>query len=197
MDVAHESRTGEMSATSGAGSAGHAEVRPIRSARLLAQMRRDRQRVYALLGVEVHDGALDAMRRFGTTVGLFVDGRVVGGFSCWRLSEALCSLGFALHGLHIERYRPERTVELASMYMLPEYQGRGLARALMQAGRVLIAGMKPDLLVAFGVEAVVDRYVAQFGFRRVGPPIAHPFAPSVRVQPLAITLREFVRVHFV
>ncbi len=180
----------------GTAAASRIEVRPIASRRQLEQMRRDRRQTYARLGVDLHDDALDLMRRFGTTLGLFVDGSLVGGFSCWRLSEALCSLGYAVQRLHLENFPPDRVVELGSMYVRPDLRGQGFARALMEAGRVLIAGMKPELLVAFAVEAVVDRYVNEFGFRRVGPPLKHPLAPAVTVHPLALSYPEFVKKHF-
>lgn len=173
------------------------EIRVVRSASLIEELCQQRRATFARHGVELRDGALDAMRRFATNIVLFVNGRPVGAFAAWRLSEAPCSLGYALAGCGIERHPPDRVVELGSMFMLPEFAGRGLARALMEAGRVLVAGMKPELVVGFAVRgAVADRYINQFGFRPVGPFIEHPLAPGVEVVPLLITWEEFARVHF-
>jgi len=196
MNVAVESRVVEVFPVRQTVPSQRVEVRPVVSGALFEQMCRDRRKTYAALGVELHDDVLDAVRRFGTTLGVFVDGRLVGGFSCWRLSEGLCSLGFTLQRLHLERYQPDRTVELGSMYVLPEYQGRGAARALKEAGRVLLVGMKPELLVAFAVDHVVDLYVMEFGFRRVGPPVEHPLARGVKVTPLAATFKQFAKRHY-
>ncbi len=175
------------------------EVRPVWSLRLLEQLRRDRRATYARLGVELHDAALDAQRRFGTTIGLFVRGRLIGCFSAWRLSEALCSLGYLLAGVGVERHDPDKVVELASMFLLPEFAKHGYARHLFEAGRTLIAGMRPELIVAFAVEDVADRYIRRYGFRPVykGPLFfPHPLAPGVKVTPLTITFERFARVHF-
>lgn len=172
------------------------EVRVVWSAELLEQLNRDRRDTYARLGVKVNDGPLEAQRKFGTTLGLFVEGRLVGGFSVWRLSEALCSLGYLLRGVALEDYPSDKVVELASMHVLPEYSGHGYARALLEAGRVLIAGMKPQLLVAFAVPWVVDRYVQQYGFRSVGPFVRHPLTPNIEVMPLVATWDDVVRVNF-
>jgi hypothetical protein len=171
-------------------------VRPVQSPQLLEKLSADRRAVYSALGVDLHDGALDAQRRFGTTVGLFIDQRLVGAFSAWRLSEALLSLGYLLGAVGIQRYDPHKVVELASMFVLPEFSGKGYVRKLFEAGRILIAGMQPDLIVAFAVRSVADRYIHRYGFRPVGNFTPHPLAPTVEVIPLVTTYPEFARVHF-
>lgn len=172
------------------------EVRVVQSPHLLDQLDRDRRAVYAAMGIQTNDGPLEAIRRFGTTLGLFVDGRLVGGFSAWRLSEGLLSLGYLLRGVEIEKYPPDRIVELGSMFVLPEYSGKGYVRALLEAGRVLVAGMRPQLIVAFAVPWVKDRYVEQCGFRPVGPFVPHPLTPQVQVMPLVCTWEDAARNNF-
>jgi len=175
----------------------HVDVRVVCSRALLEQLREDRRQTYAKKAVELHDDALDAQRRFGTTLGLFVDDLLVGAFSAWRLSEALCSLGYLLAGVGVERHSPDKVVELGSMFVLPEYSGHGYVRALLEAGRILVAGMKPELLVAFAVRAVVDRYTQQYGFHPARDEFfPHPLAPSVEVKPLVATYEEFAAAHF-
>lgn len=166
-------------------------VKVIRSPELFDQLSRDRRATYASFGLELHDDALDAQRRLGTTLGLLVDDRLVGGFSAWRLSEALCSVGYLLRDVPVENHPPDKVVELGSMFVLPEYSGQGYVRALLEAGRVLLAGMKPELLVGFAVRAVVDRYVQQYGFRSVGPFVPHPLS-GVEIMPLVATWDEAV-----
>jgi hypothetical protein len=168
----------------------------VRSSELLDRLSEERRAVYAAMGVELRDGALDAQRRFGTTIGLFVDGRLVGAFSAWRMSEALLSLGHLVASAGIQRYRPDKVVELASMFVVPEYSGKGYVRRLFEAGRILIAGMQPDLLVAFAVRSVADRYIHRYGFRAVGEFTPHPLAPTVEVIPLVATHAEFARTHY-
>lgn len=170
-------------------------VRIVRTPALLEQLQRQRRAVYAANGVTLHDEALDAQRRYGTTVGLFLDEELVGGFSVWRLSEALCSLGYLLAGVGVERHDPGRVVELASMFILPRHGGRGYARALLEHGRTLLAAMQPELLVAFAVRAVADRYIHQLGFQPVGGFVRHPLAPAVEVVPLVLDGAQFARLH--
>jgi GNAT superfamily N-acetyltransferase len=172
------------------------EVKVVRSSDLLEELMRARRSTYAGRGLEMNDQPVDAQRRFATTLGLFVDGRLVGAFSAHRLSEALCTLGYLLAGVGIERYRPDKVVEVGSMFVLPEYSGHGYVRSLLEAGRVLVAGMKPDLLVGFAVRAVIDRYLRHYGFRSVGPFVPHPLAPQVEVMPIVATFEEFARAHF-
>ncbi len=173
------------------------EVRVVRSPHLLEQLSRARRETYAAHGVVLHDGALDAQRRYGTTLGVFLGNDLVGAFSAWRLSEALLSLGYMLTGTGVERHPPDKVVELASMFILPAYAGRGYARLLLEAGRILVAGMAPQLIVAFAVRGVVaDLYTQRLGFRPVGPFVPHPLAPSVEVVPLVITFEEFAPIHF-
>lgn len=173
-----------------------AVVRVVSSPRLIAEFNRARRDTYTALGVTLNDGALDAQRPFGTTLGVFLDGTLIGAFSAWRLSEALCSVGYLLAGLGIERRDPGKVVELASMFMRPEHAKQGYARLLLEAGRVLVAGMKPELLVAFAVRGVADRYINEFGFRPVGAFVRHPLAPSVEIIPLVATYEEFAARHF-
>ena len=199
-------RTNTIRSLPGPGSQAHAAsarapdddviIQPVRSRDLLEQLSEDRRAVYAALGVELRDGALDAQRRFGTTIGLFVDGRLVGAFSAWRMSEALLSLGHLLAGAGIQRYAPDKVVELASMFVVPEHAGKGHVRRLFEAGRILVAGMHPDLLVAFAVRSVADRYIHRYGFRAVGDFTPHPLAPTVEVIPLVATYAEFADAHF-
>ena len=85
-----------------------AVARIVRSLPLLDQLSLARRETYARMGVVLHDEALDAQRRYGTTLGLFVQDKLVGAFSAWRLSEALCSLGFLLTGVGDRGPRPER-----------------------------------------------------------------------------------------
>jgi hypothetical protein len=171
-------------------------IQPVQSRELLDQLSEERRSVYASLGVELRDGALDAQRRFGTTIGLFVEGRLVGAFSAWRMSEALLSLGHLLAAVGIQKYPPDKVVELASMFVVPEYAGKGHVRRLFEAGRILVAGMRPDLLVAFAVRSVADRYIHRYGFRPVGDFTPHPLAPTVDVIPLVATYADFASAHF-
>ena len=172
------------------------DVRVVRTPQLLEELSRARRDTYAGRGIQVHDAPLDMQRQFGTTLGLFVDGDLVGGFSAWRLSEALCSLGYLLRDVALEQYPPDKVVEVGSMFVLPEHAGYGHVRALLEAGRVLIAGMKPDILVGFAVAAVVDRYIEQYGFKSVGPFVRHPLTPAVEVMPIVATYEDFARAHF-
>jgi hypothetical protein len=171
-------------------------IQPVRSPELLDRLSEDRRAVYTSLGVELRDGALDAQRRFGTTIGLFVDGRLVGAFSAWRMSEALLSLGHLVAGVGLQHYPPDKVVELASMFVVPDHAGKGYVRRLFEAGRILVAGMRPDLLVAFAVRSVAERYIHRYGFRAVGDFSPHPLAPSVEVIPLVATYAEFAQAHF-
>lgn len=174
----------------------NAQVRVVSSAKLLAQMRRDRVRTYAALGVRLNDRVLDTMRRCGTSLGVFVDGQLVGGFAAWRMSEAMIGLGYAIKTERLETIAPDRVVEIASMYLLPKYQHLGLAHLLKEAGRILVGGMRPAVIVAFAVDSVRELYVGSFGFKPAGPPLMHPLAPQVRVHPLVIRYKDFARLHF-
>jgi len=172
------------------------EVRIVSSAKLLSQMRRDRVRTYADLGVTLNDRVLDTMRRCGTSLGVFVEGELAGGFAAWRMSEAMIGLGYAVQTVRLDAFSPDRVIEIASMYLLPQYQHFGFARLLRDAGRILIGGMRPQLVLAFAVDSVRTLYVDSFGFKVAGPPLMHPLAPQVRVHPLAITFKDFSRLHF-
>lgn len=170
-------------------------VRIIRTPALVEELQRRRRAVFAASGVTLRDDALDAQRRYGTTVGLFLGDEPIGGFSVWRLSEALCSLGYLLAGVGVERHDPSRVVELGSMFILPALGGRGYARALLEHGRTLLAAMQPELLIAFAVRAVAPRYIGQLGFQAVGPFVRHPLAPAVEVVPLVLHGAQFARLH--
>jgi GNAT superfamily N-acetyltransferase len=175
----------------------HIEVRIVRSPELLDELRRARRETYARRGVVLRDDALDALRALGTTIGVFVDGKLVGAFSAMRLSEAPISLGHRLTQVDIDSHPPDKVVELGSMFVLPEYAGRGLARLLLEAGRVLIAGMRPELVIVFPVPSAADRYLNQFGFHAVGPFAPHPLAPEVTVIPAVATYEDLARVNFI
>jgi hypothetical protein len=82
------------------------------------------------------------------------------------------------------------------MFVVPEHAGKGHVRRLFEAGRILVAGMRPDLLVAFAVRSVADRYIHRYGFRAVGDFTPHPLAPTVDVIPLVATYADFARAHF-
>jgi len=171
-------------------------VRVVTSHRLLAQMRRDRVRTYAALGVKLNDRVLDTMRRCGTNLGVFVDRDLVGGFAAWRMSEGMIGLGYAVKAFRLDALPPDRVIEIGAMYILPQHQHHGFAGLLKEAGRILIGGMRPQVIVAFAVDAVRDLYVDSFGFRVAGPSLMHPLAPTVRVHPLAVTYRQFARRNF-
>ena len=82
------------------------------------------------------------------------------------------------------------------MFVVPEHAGKGHVRRLFEAGRILVAGMHPDLLVAFAVRSVADRYIHRYGFRAVGDFTPHPLAPTVDVIPLVATYADFADAHF-
>jgi GNAT superfamily N-acetyltransferase len=126
-----------------------------------------------------------------------VDGKLVGAFSAVRLSEAPISLGHRLTGIDIDSHPPDKVVELGSMFVLPEYAGRGLARLLLEAGRVLVAGIRPELVIVFPVPSAADRYLNQYGFHAVGDFAPHPLAPEVTVIPAVATYEDLARVNFV
>jgi GNAT superfamily N-acetyltransferase len=183
-------------APNGRGESERAELRIVRSPQLLDELSRARRETYAQRGVVLHDDALDALRKLGTTIGVFVDGKLVGAMSAVRLSEAPISLGHRLTDVDIDSHPPDKVVELGSMFVLPDYAGRGLARLLLEAGRVLVAGMRPEIVIVFPVPSAADRYLNQYGFRAVGRFAPHPLAP-VEVIPAVATYDDLARTHFV
>lgn len=173
-----------------------AEVRILASQAALAELGQLRRRTYEERGIVPGDDALEAQRRCGVTLGLYVRGALVGGLSAWRLSEALCSLGYMLAGVGVETYAPERVVEFGGLFVVPEHQRRGHAVQLLAAARILVAGMRPDLAVAFATRGAADLYVERCGFRVVGPFVPHPLTPSVEVVPLVATADELAGANF-
>lgn len=178
------------------GRTGAIELRVLASPEVLTELGRLRRQTYEARGIVPRDGALEAQRRFGTTLGLYARGVLVGGVSAWRLSEALCSLGYLLVEVGIERHAPERVVEVGGLFVVPEFQGRGGAVQLLSAARILLAGMQPELALAFATRSAAALYEQRCGFRRVGPFVRHPLTPSVEVAPLIATASDLARANF-
>lgn len=154
----------------------------------LGAIGRARVEAYRAAGVVVDDAPLAALRRRATNLAAFVGDDVVAAISLWRLSEAGCSLASRLAAVQLERYASERVVEVGSLFVVPQYRGRGLARQVLAHAYVSVVAMQPELLVAFAAAESAERYARQFGFEPVGPAAPHPFSPTLRVLPLAVTL---------
>ncbi len=173
-----------------------AEVRVLDSVEAVASLVRARRRALEAGGIGAGEAALDAQRAFATNLGLFIDGQLIGGISAWRLSEALCSLGYLLGGVGVERHAPERVVELGGLFLVPEHRGRGHGGRLLAAARILLAGMQPRLAIAFGTRETVHLYVSRCGFHPVGPFVRHPLNPAVEVAPLVATADDLRAANF-
>lgn len=163
-------------------------VRPLRGDEELAAYARARRRAFVEFGLVGNDAPLDVTRRFATALGVFSGTSLVAGVSVWRLSDSFCSLGFLLAGVGIERYPASRVIEVGGLFVAGAHRSRGVARHLLAATRVLLAGIAPELVVAFVVEREAQRFVERWGFSAVGPAAAHPFSPAVRVVPLVASL---------
>jgi GNAT superfamily N-acetyltransferase len=185
-----EGQRPERTSSGGRPGPGVCVVRPLRGEAELAAFARARRRAFVEFGLPGNDAPFDATRGFTTTLGAFAGDTLVAGISVWRLSDSFCSLGYLLGGVGIEKYPADRVVEVGGLFAARAYRGRGVTRQLLEATRVLLAGMAPRLVVAFAVEREAERLVGEWGFAAVGPAAPHPFSPAVRVVPLVAPLAD-------
>ena len=143
-------------------------------------------------GFAAADDRLDAMRRRGTVLALRFGGAIVGGISCWRLSEAGCSLPHLLAGGAVGSCSDDRVVEVGSLFVSPEHAGRGLSHRLLQAQGLALATIDAALVIAFAVTSEAGRFARQWGFRRAGVEAPHPNSPAIRVVPMVARAPEVV-----
>lgn len=172
-------------------------VRPLESAAARAEAAQARRETWHGLGVRMNDEAVELLKQhYGHQIGVFVDGRLAGAVSWWSLARAPLSLGYLLSGVDIGRYNASRCVELAGLFLRPEYRGMRLAKRLVEAAIIALNAQQVELMVAFAVVPhVVALYREFLGFRVVSPAITYPWANEIQVQALVLEREGFVRLH--